>query len=68
MYHKIDVRKTDVAEDIVLVMPMYNFVEYSPNFSDTTSSLWFYSKDVAINFDISYCEYWLFKDFKDGKA
>ena len=57
MYHKIDVRKTDVAEDIVLVMPMYNFVEYSPNFSDTTSSLWFYSKDVAINFDISYCEY-----------
>ena len=57
MYHKIDVKKTDVAEDIVLVMPMYNFVEYSPNFSDATSSLWFYLKDVAINFDISYCEY-----------
>ena len=54
---KTDVKTTDIAEDIVLVMPMYHFVEYSPNLSDTTGSLWLYSKDEATNFDISYCEY-----------
>ena len=30
------------AEDLDLVMPMYNFREYSSNYSDTTGSLWFY--------------------------
>ena len=32
-------------------MPMYNLIEYSPNYSETTWSLWFYSKDEATNFD-----------------
>ena len=30
---------------------MYNFIEYSSNFSDTTSSLWFYSKDETTDSD-----------------
>ena len=30
-------------------MPMYNLMEYSSNYSETTGSLWFYSKDNAIN-------------------
>ena len=30
---------------------MYNLVEYSSDYSDTTGSLWFYSKDEATNFN-----------------
>ena len=37
----------DDAENLDLVMPMYNLVEYSSNYSETTGSLWFYSKDKA---------------------
>ena len=29
---------------------MYNLIEYSSNDSETTRSLWFYSKDEATNF------------------
>ena len=29
---------------------MYNPLEYSSKYSDTTGSLWFYSKDEATNF------------------
>ena len=32
-----------------LVMPMYKLIEYSSNYSETAWSLWFYSKDEAIN-------------------
>ena len=32
-------------------MPMYNLIEYSSNYSETTGSLWFYSKDEAFNFN-----------------
>ena len=35
----------------VLVMPMFNLLEYSLNYSDTTGSLWFHSKDEATNFN-----------------
>ena len=38
------------TEDLNLVMPMYNLIEYSSDYSETTKSLWFYSKDQAINF------------------
>ena len=38
----------DDAKDLELVMRMYN----SSNYSDTTSSLWFYSKDKPIKFNI----------------
>ena len=30
---------------------MYNFIEYSSNYSETTASLDFYSKDEATNFN-----------------
>ena len=32
-------------------MPKYNLIKYSSNYSETTASLWFYSKDEATNFD-----------------
>ena len=30
---------------------MYNLIEYSSNYFETTGSLWFYSKDEATNFN-----------------
>ena len=45
---KIDETRIDDAED--LVMLMYNLLEYNLNYSDTTGSLWFYSKDETTNF------------------
>ena len=36
---KIDETTTDDAEDLDLVMPMYNLIEYSLNYSETTGSL-----------------------------
>ena len=30
---------------------MYNLIEYSSNYSETTGSLWFYSKDEATDFN-----------------
>ena len=30
---------------------MYNLIEYSSNYSKTTGSLWFYSKNGATNFN-----------------
>ena len=47
---KIDGTTIDDAGDLDLVMLMYNLIEYSSNYSDTTGILWFYSKDEAANF------------------
>ena len=33
------------AEDLDIVMPMYNLLEYSKNFSKTSGSLWNYYRD-----------------------
>ena len=33
------------AEDLDIVMPMYNFLEYSKNYRKTTGSLWNYYRD-----------------------
>ena len=32
-------------------MPKYNLIEYSSNYSETTASVWFYSKDEATDFN-----------------
>ena len=48
---KIDGTTIDVAEDLDLVMSMYNLLEYSSSYSDKTGSLWFYSKDEATKFN-----------------
>ena len=39
----------DNAEDLDIVMPMYNLLEYSKNYSKTTGSLWNYYKDEPNN-------------------
>ena len=36
----------DNAKDIDILMPMYNLIEYSDNYSKTTGSLWQYCKDI----------------------
>ena len=38
-------RHTDNAQDINIVMPMYNLIEYINNYSKTSGSLWQYHKD-----------------------
>ena len=43
---KIDGMAIDDAKDLESVMRMYN----TSNYSDTTSSLWFYSKDKPTKF------------------
>ena len=42
---KINGVKTDNAEDLDVVMPMYNLLEYSKNYRKTTGSLWNYYRD-----------------------
>ena len=32
-------------------MPMYNLIEYSSNYSETTGSVWFYSNNKTTNFN-----------------
>ena len=36
----------DNAQDIDIVMPMYNLIQYSDNYSKTSGSLWQYYKNV----------------------
>ena len=43
---------------------MYNLIEYSRNYSETTGSLWLYSKDEATNFDADIANDDNFKSFK----
>ena len=53
----------DDAEDLDLVMLMYNLLEYSSNYSETTGSLWFYSKGEATHFNIDIVNDNHFKSF-----
>ena len=47
---KVNNTQIDNAEFIDIVMPMYNLVEYSHNFSKTSESLWQYCKErPAVN-------------------
>ena len=39
----------DNAEDLDIVMPMYNLLEYSKNYRKTTGSLWSYYRDEPKN-------------------
>ena len=47
---KLDGKTIDNAEDLGLVMPMYNLIQYSSNYSET-ACFWFYSKDERTNFN-----------------
>ena len=35
----------DKANHICIAMPMYNFIEFSDNYSDTSGSLWQFKRD-----------------------
>ena len=39
----------DEVEHINIAMPMYNLIEYSDNYSDTSGSLWQFKRDEIIN-------------------
>ena len=60
---KITGTTIDDAEDLDLVMLMYNLLEYSSNYSETTGSLWFYSKGEATHFNIDIVNDNHFKSF-----
>ena len=57
--NKINNTQIDHAEYIDIVMPMYNLIEYSNNYSKTSGSLWQYCKAILtvnnvgniVNFD-----------------
>ena len=42
---KINNTLIDNAEDLDIVMPMYNLIEYNKNYRKTTESLWNYYRD-----------------------
>ena len=39
----------DYADFINIAMPMYNLIEYSDNYSDTSGSLWDFKRDEIVN-------------------
>ena len=43
---KINNTQIDNAEYIDIVMPMYNLIEYSDNYSKTSGSLWQYCNEI----------------------
>ena len=38
----------DTAENRDIIKPMYNLIEYSDNYSDTSESLWQFERDGAL--------------------
>ena len=57
----------DNAQDIDIVMPMYNLIEYSDNYSKTSGSLWQYYKDDP-NDNITQSESFKYKIKITGKT
>ena len=45
VFQKLTVKKIDNAEDLDVVMRMYNLLEYSKNYKKTTVTLWNYYRD-----------------------
>ena len=55
---------TELAfKNLDLVLPMYNLIKFSSNYSETRGSLWFYSKDEATNFNADIANTNDFKSF-----
>ena len=61
---KIDGTTIDDDDDLDLVMPKYNLIEYSSNYSETKGSLWFHSKVKTTNFNADIANTNNFKFFK----
>ena len=57
----------DNVKDVDVVMPMYNLIEYSNNYSKTSGSLWQYYRDEP-NDNIANSESFQFKVKLTGKA
>ena len=64
---KINNTDIDNAQDIDIVMPMYNLIEYSGNYSKISGSLWQYYKDDPNN-NITNSESFKFKIKITGKT
>ena len=45
--NEINNTQVENTKDIDIVMPMYNLIEYSDNYTKTSGSLWQYCKDIA---------------------
>ena len=65
---KIDGVKIDNAEDLDVLTPVYNLLEYSTNYRQTTGSLWNYNRDEPSNSLSSNSEYFKYKTNIIGKA
>ena len=61
---KIDETTIDGVEDSDSVMSMYNMIECSSDYSVTTRTLLFYSKDEATDFNANIANIDNFKSFK----
>ena len=64
---KINNTLVDNAEDLDIVMPMYNLIEYSKNYSKTSGTLWNYYKDISTD-PITDSESFKYKKSITGKA
>ena len=53
MLSKINNTLIDNAEDLDIVMPMYDLLEYSHNYSMTSRSLWNHSRDKIDDVDVN---------------
>ena len=61
---KVDGTTIDYAEDLDLVMSVYNLTECSSTYSETIGRVWFYSKDEATDFNANIVNDIYFKSFK----
>ena len=64
---RINNKDIDNAQDIDIVMPMYNLIEYSDSYSKKSGSLWQYYKDDPSN-NIAGSESFKFKVKITGKT
>ena len=55
------------AEDLDIVMHMYNLIEYSKNYSNTSGALWSYYKYISAD-PITYSESFKYKKSTTGKT
>ena len=65
---KIDGVKIDNAKDLDVLTPVYNLLEYSTNYRQTTGSLWNYNRDEPSNSLSSNSEYFKYKTSIVGKT
>ena len=65
---KINGIKIDNAEDLDVVMPMYNLLEYSKNYRKITGSLWKYYRDQPSNSLLTNSESFKYKNDITGNT